>query len=209
MSQTMATIERKINALGLTESSVQPTGRSDAEAELAGTASGRRRPRAREAVSADAGGAGVGRSEGRSLPLAAKKRSPNMAAFLPLEHQAGPDRSAGRPARLVPGLAQRHRTRHRHPRRQRHARDSLTSSANGWETRFRADPASRQVLRGLHRANIGNRAAIVVDGQVISAPTIQSNISDSGGITGAATQEEAADLALNLRAGSLPAGVVI
>ena len=34
MSQTMATIERKINALGLAESSVQPTGRSDAEAEL-------------------------------------------------------------------------------------------------------------------------------------------------------------------------------
>ncbi len=34
LSQTMATIERKINALGLAESSVQPTGRSDAEAEL-------------------------------------------------------------------------------------------------------------------------------------------------------------------------------
>jgi preprotein translocase subunit SecD len=34
MTQTMATIERKINALGLAESSVQPTGRSDAEAEL-------------------------------------------------------------------------------------------------------------------------------------------------------------------------------
>src|SRR5579871_4114674 len=34
MTQTMATIERKINGLGLTESSVQPTGRSDAEAEL-------------------------------------------------------------------------------------------------------------------------------------------------------------------------------
>src|ERR1700752_4721411 len=32
MTQTTATIERKINALGLTESSVQPTGRSDAEA---------------------------------------------------------------------------------------------------------------------------------------------------------------------------------
>src|SRR5271166_1612350 len=34
MTQTMATIERKINALGLTESSVQPTGRSADEAEL-------------------------------------------------------------------------------------------------------------------------------------------------------------------------------
>ena len=34
MTQTMETIERKINGLGLAESSVQPTGRSDAEAEL-------------------------------------------------------------------------------------------------------------------------------------------------------------------------------
>src|SRR5580698_3064750 len=34
LTQTMATIERKINALGLAESSVQQTGRSDAEAEL-------------------------------------------------------------------------------------------------------------------------------------------------------------------------------
>src|ERR1017187_5896123 len=34
MTQTMATIERKINGLGLAESSVQPTGRSDAEADL-------------------------------------------------------------------------------------------------------------------------------------------------------------------------------
>src|ERR1700689_1366852 len=34
LTQTMSTIERKINALGLAESSVQPTGRSDAEAEL-------------------------------------------------------------------------------------------------------------------------------------------------------------------------------
>src|SRR6202165_2906643 len=34
MAQTMATIERKINGLGLAESSVQPTGRSDAEADL-------------------------------------------------------------------------------------------------------------------------------------------------------------------------------
>ena len=34
MTQTTATIERKINGLGLAESSVQPTGRSDAEAEL-------------------------------------------------------------------------------------------------------------------------------------------------------------------------------
>ena len=54
---------------------------------------------------------------------------------------------------------------------------------------------------------MGQRLAIVLDKAVISAPTIQSKISDTGRITGAASHDEAADLALNLRAGSLPAGV--
>lgn len=49
--------------------------------------------------------------------------------------------------------------------------------------------------------------AIVVDNSVISAPTIQSVNSDQGQITGASKAEEASDLALNLRAGSLPARV--
>ena len=42
LTQTMSTIERKINALGLAESSVQTTGRSDAEAERAGRAAATR-----------------------------------------------------------------------------------------------------------------------------------------------------------------------
>lgn len=44
---------------------------------------------------------------------------------------------------------------------------------------------------------------------MISAPTIQAAISDQGQITGASSVEEASDLALNLRAGSLPAGVQV
>ena len=42
---------------------------------------------------------------------------------------------------------------------------------------------------------------------MLSAPTIQAKISDNGVITGIGSHDEAADLALNLRAGSLPAGV--
>jgi preprotein translocase subunit SecD len=57
-------------------------------------------------------------------------------------------------------------------------------------------------------ANIGNRLAIVLDGKVLSAPRIDAEIHDTGVITGATTQQEAADLALNLKAGSLPAGIV-
>ena len=52
--------------------------------------------------------------------------------------------------------------------------------------------------------NTKRRMAIVLDGRVQSAPTLQSRISDSGQITGIATLEEAADVALVLRTGSLP-----
>ena len=58
-------------------------------------------------------------------------------------------------------------------------------------------------------ANVGNRLAIVLDNVVLSAPRIDSAISDQGRIMGAATHEEAADLALNLRAGALPAGIKV
>jgi SecD/SecF fusion protein len=53
-------------------------------------------------------------------------------------------------------------------------------------------------------ANVGRRMAIVLDGNVVSAPTIQSRISDQGQISGMADLNEASDLALVLRSGSLP-----
>ena len=80
---------------------------------------------------------------------------------------------------------------------------------NRWETNFVLTQDAAKKFGTYTEANIGQRAAIVVDGIVISAPTIQSKISDTGRITGAASQEEAADLALNLRAGSLPAALTI
>ena len=56
-------------------------------------------------------------------------------------------------------------------------------------------------------ASIGRNLAIIMDGEVYSAPTIQSRISDEGRITGNFTNEEAADLALILRSGALPASL--
>jgi len=48
----------------------------------------------------------------------------------------------------------------------------------------------------------------VLDNQIRSVATIQSRIDDSGRITGANNEQDASDLALVLRAGSLPAGIV-
>ena len=56
---------------------------------------------------------------------------------------------------------------------------------------------------------IGKRIAIVLDNKVVSAPVVRSRISKSGQITGDFTPEEAADLAVILRAGALPAPVYI
>ncbi|WP_281954669.1 protein translocase subunit SecD [Pseudophaeobacter arcticus] len=56
--------------------------------------------------------------------------------------------------------------------------------------------------------NIGSPFAIVLDDEVVSAPTIQSHIpGGSGIITGNFTIEESTHLAILLRAGALPAGL--
>lgn len=56
--------------------------------------------------------------------------------------------------------------------------------------------------------NVGRRLAIVLDGKVISAPTIQSPIKGGQGIiTGSFTVQSANDLALLLRSGALPASL--
>ncbi|WP_106744023.1 protein translocase subunit SecD [Yoonia maritima] len=58
--------------------------------------------------------------------------------------------------------------------------------------------------------NIGSPFAIVLDGEVISAPRIQSHIpGGSGIITGNFTVEEATNLAILLRAGALPAPLTV
>ena len=55
--------------------------------------------------------------------------------------------------------------------------------------------------------NIGRSLAVILDGRVQTAPTIQSRISDEGRITGNFSQQEAADLSLVLRSGALPASL--
>jgi len=66
------------------------------------------------------------------------------------------------------------------------------------------------IFQQVTRENIKKRLAIVLDGNVYSAPVIQDEI--AGGraqITGGFTSAEARDLAIVLRAGALPAPVVI
>src|SRR4029078_9972226 len=53
--------------------------------------------------------------------------------------------------------------------------------------------------------NVGRRLAIILDGSVASAPTIQSQIGAEGQLPCRFTAQEADELAKILRAGALPA----
>ncbi len=74
---------------------------------------------------------------------------------------------------------------------------------------FRFNPAGARKFGDYTAANIGAPFAIVLDGEVISAPTIQSHISGGSGIiTGSFTIEESTELSVLLRAGALPAELI-
>ncbi len=73
---------------------------------------------------------------------------------------------------------------------------------------FQFNPTGARKFGDFTAENIGNPFAIVLDGEVISAPVIQSHIAGGSGIiTGRFTVEESTHLAVLLRAGALPAGL--
>ncbi len=73
---------------------------------------------------------------------------------------------------------------------------------------FRFDTTGARKFGNYTAQNIGAPFAIVLDDEVISAPTIQSAITGGSGIiTGNFSVEESTNLAVLLRAGALPAGL--
>jgi len=74
---------------------------------------------------------------------------------------------------------------------------------------FQFNPEGGRIFGELTEDNIGNLLAIVLDENVYSAPAIRSRISTRGQITGRFSSQEAADLSVVLRAGSLSVPVVI
>lgn len=75
---------------------------------------------------------------------------------------------------------------------------------------FRFDASGGRRFGELTAENVGNRLAIVLDREVVSAPRIQTAIlGGSGIITGRFTVQQVNDLALVLRAGALPAPLTV
>jgi preprotein translocase subunit SecD len=95
--------------------------------------------------------------------------------------------------------------------------DALTNARVGFDNEFNEPYVSmtfnksgaRRFAR-ITEANVKKKLAIVLDGTVYSAPVIRERIGDGRAqISGQFSEEEATDLAIVLRAGSLPAPVEI
>ena len=91
--------------------------------------------------------------------------------------------------------------------------DDLVDSQPGFDAQngqpnvsFRFNPHGARLFGEYTSANVGAPFAIVLDNEVISAPTIRQAITGgSGQITGSFTVESSTQLAVLLRAGALPA----
>jgi preprotein translocase subunit SecD len=89
------------------------------------------------------------------------------------------------------------------------ARVGFDSRQSEWQVNFTWSREGAEIFAALTEANIDELLAIILDGQVYSAPQIRARISRAGVITGRFSSEDAADLAVILRAGALPISVNI
>lgn len=94
--------------------------------------------------------------------------------------------------------------------------DIIKSSSQGYDeysrimVGFTLTTSGTPEFAKLTSENVGKNLAIVLDNEVLSAPTLQTAITGgSGSITGTYTVEEAKDLALILQSGSLSAPIKI
>ncbi|MDB5437638.1 MAG: secD [Caulobacteraceae bacterium] len=85
------------------------------------------------------------------------------------------------------------------------ATQSFDSQTNEPVVSFRAGGKGARDLTTATTENIGKRFAVVLDNQIITAPVINGALPGGGQITGNFTIDSAANLALLLRSGALPA----
>jgi|SRR5579862_1010422 preprotein translocase subunit SecD len=205
LTSSINTMKKKVDGLGLSETSVQKRGRSSADAEIMIQLPGVDDPgHIKQMLQTQAKLELYEVLGGPYGSLDQMRQDKN--GVLPLNSKPLPSLTKGGAPPEYWLLARRPEVRGQDIR-DAHAQQNTQN--NSWETNF---VLSQDAAKSFERftaahANDRDRLAIVLDDRVLSAPTIHSKISDNGVIEGLSGQEEATDLALNLRAGSLPASV--
>jgi preprotein translocase subunit SecD len=209
MQQSIETIERRINALGLTEPTIQARG-GPGDNEILVQLPGEGDPSRAEAV-IQAGGqlelklvedpttypsqAAALASHGGVLPagteLVAGRSEAPITSATPNEVWYVLSR-----APIVTGRDLRSATENR-----------STQNPGQWQINFSLSGDAARRFGPFTEQNVNRQMAIVLEHRVYSAPVIHSRIDDSGVIEGNFSQESAHDLALVLRAGALPASI--
>ena len=90
------------------------------------------------------------------------------------------------------------------------AQPSIQNQNNEPTVSFTLDRLGAQKFGRTTTDNVGKRLAIVLDGEIVSAPNINEPITSGNGmISGNFTFQEATDLALLLRSGALPTPLIV
>ncbi len=207
LAETANNVSRRVNALGLTEATVQVQGRDRILVELPGV----RDPQ--QAIATiqqtallefvDFGGLGAQVRDyvGEKIVTSEQVTMRQTAAAAAEDEDPFADRRAhpvnGLPFQTVmtgAGLQ---------------AASAVLAPAQGsgspqWLINFEIKPDYQELFGGFTASRLQEPMAIVLDGEVLSAPTIQAQLTDGGVISGQFTEEEAQTLALQLRSGALP-----
>jgi preprotein translocase subunit SecD len=203
VDRSIQTIEQRINQLGLTEPVVQAYGGVDAGYKILVQLPGVDDPARVKDIMQTAAMLEISQVLGG--PFASREAALGQSGgVLPLNSrlvQMAPGRGEGESWYL---LNRSPVVTGRDLRNARAGRAELGS----WETDFTLNQQAAKRFGQFTEANIGKPLAIVLDNRIRSVANIQNRIEDSGRITNQRSQQEASDLALVLRAGSLPASIV-
>jgi preprotein translocase subunit SecD len=204
VTQSLLTIEKRVNALGLTEPTVQEHGDPVTQSEILVELPGEGDPaHVKEIIGATAQLKIVevkneGPWKSQQEALSAK------GGILPLNTELREYVSSGASS----GWYLISRTPVITGQDMRTAKAATDPNSPGhWETSFTLSQDGARRFEKFTSSNIGNRLAVVLDTQIRSVATVQGTISDSGVINNLSSDQEANDLALVLRTGALPAGI--
>jgi preprotein translocase subunit SecD len=199
VDRAVQTLDRRVNAMGLSESTVSPRGRAGQEAEIMIQMPGVDDPAYVKSIISTA--AVLELTEVKAGPFSTRAEAQSNAQFNS-KIVEGSTRGGESGGSYV--LA---RTPIITGRDLKNARATRSNETGGWETAFTLSTEAGKRFGRFTEQHINDRMAIVLDNRVISAPTINGRIEDQGVIQGVGDEQAASDLALVLKSGSLPAGL--